>query len=359
MTDIENLIDFLEKCINNDTSNNSRELLISNKYPIDRNLIDSFGIKHNIEGSATKIKLENDKVVIYKSLNDALKHIKTINTSLQYIILNENIPQAYILKNIQYFLHIKNILLSSKIIDFDEKLDKNLFLLSTTYGKIDINYSPDSGRIDYYSLSRDLDFETLEQLMNTENFPNFFKDSISKFLSDKPKRDLYAILTNFDFLISNAKNALSLYQHNFSFEKFEKEFDENLSSNIKKLQELTASFQSKIMAIPIQFGVYIYLLSKFNDSFTLILLVVVTVIAWSIFNYLITAKTYRNVHHLETKIEGEIALIRQRSGIEEDKISNPRKVLTQDIYDMKDIICVYQFFSIAFTLFILIIFALN
>ena len=103
MTDIENLIDFLEKRLNNDTSNNSRELLISNKYPVDRNLLDSFGIKYNIEGSATKIKLENDKVVIFKSLNDALKHIKTINASLQYIILNENIPQAYILKNIQYF----------------------------------------------------------------------------------------------------------------------------------------------------------------------------------------------------------------------------------------------------------------
>ena len=35
MTDIENLIDFLEKHLKNDTSNNSREFLISNKYPID------------------------------------------------------------------------------------------------------------------------------------------------------------------------------------------------------------------------------------------------------------------------------------------------------------------------------------
>lgn len=103
MTDVENLIDFLEKCLKNDTSNISRELLISNKYPIDKNLLDSFGMNYNVEGNATKIKLENNKVVIFKSLNDALKHIKTINASLQYIILNENITQNYMLKNMAVF----------------------------------------------------------------------------------------------------------------------------------------------------------------------------------------------------------------------------------------------------------------
>ena len=359
MTDIENLIDFLEKNLKNDTSNNARELLISNEYQINEGILDSFDIKYRIEGSSTKIRLNNSKIEIFKSLNDALKNINSINKSIKYIILHENISQKNMLRNIQYFLKIKEILLSSGIIDFDHEIKKDFFLLSNTYGKINISYLPNSERRNYYSASHDLDFETLEKLMDTENFPNFFKDSIARFLSDKPKRDLYAILTNFDFLISNAKNALSLYQHNFSFEKFEKEFDENLSSNIKKLQELTASFQSKIMAIPIQFGVYIYLLSKFNDSFISILLVVVTVIAWSIFNYLITAKTYRNVHYLESKIEGEIALIRKKSGIKERKISKSRKVLTKDIYDMKDIISVYQFFSIGFTILILIIFALN
>lgn len=356
MTDIENLIDFLERCLNNDTSKISRELLISNKYPIDKNLLDSFGINYNTEGNATKIKLENNRVVIFKSLNDALKHIKTINASLQYIILNENITQNYMLKNIQYFLHIKKILLSSEIIDFDDKLDKNLFLLSTTYGKIDINYLPDSGRSNYYSLSRDLDFETLEQLMNTENFPNFFKDSIAKFLSDKPKRDLYTILTNFDFLISNAKNALSLYQHNFSFEEFERKFDKDLLDYIEKLQDLTSSFHSKVMAIPLQFGVYIYLLSKFQSEYISLIFVVLTLIVWSIFNYFVTSKTYFNVNNLETEIRNKIALIEVESGVTDKKISKPKRCLTKNIGNMKNIIIAYQAFNLILTISIVILF---
>ena len=357
MTDIENLIDFLEKHLKNDTSNNSREFLISNKYPIDTNLLDSFSINYNTEGNATKIKLENNRVVIFKSLNDALKHIKTINPSLQYIILNENIPQTYILKNIQYFLHIKKILLSSEIIDFDDKLDKNLFLLSTTYGKIDINYLPDSGRSNYYSLSRDLDFETLEQLMSTENFPNFFKDAIAKFLSDKPKRDLYTILTNFDFLISNAKNALSLYQHNFSFEEFERKFDKDLLDYIEKLQDLTSSFHSKVMAIPLQFGVYIYLLSKFQNEFISLAFVILTLIIWSIFNYFVTSKTYSNIDNLEIEIKNRITLIEVESGVTDKKISKPKQYLTKNIDNMKNIITIYLGFNLFLTLCIIILFS--
>lgn len=91
MTDIENLIVTLENYLKNDTSNNSRELLINNKYQIDKEMLEIFGIRYHIEGNSTKIKLSNTNIKIFKSLSDALKHINTINNSLKYIILHENI----------------------------------------------------------------------------------------------------------------------------------------------------------------------------------------------------------------------------------------------------------------------------
>lgn len=266
------------------------------------------------------------------------------------------IPQTNMLRNIQYFLKIKEILLFSEIVDFDDKVNNDLFLLSITYGKIDINYSPDPERKNYYSVSRDLDFKTLEQLLITENFPNFFKDTIARFLSDKPKRDLYAILTNFNFLISNTKNALSLYQHNFSFEEFERKFDKDLFDYIEKLQDLTSSFHSKVMAIPLQFGVYIYLLSKFQSEFLSLIFVVLTLIVWSIFNYFVTSKTYSNINYLEIEIKNRINLIKQESGVADKKISKPRQYLTKNIDNMKNTIIIYQGFNLVLTLSVIVLF---
>lgn len=359
MNNNQELISVLEDYLKSDTSSNARELVVKNKNNLDTVLLNKYDIGFSFEGNSFKINLNNEKIKIFKCYEDAIKHSNLENISKNNIALNIDIPQKTLFENIYYFEKIKIIIDNENIIDFKDRIKKDYFILSSTYGKVILSYSSDPEKMNFYRTKHSIDLEKLVNLLETESFPEFYKDSIAKFLSNSPDKDLYTILTNFDFLLKNAINALSLYKHNFSFEKFEKEFDENLSSNIKKLQELTASFQSKIMAIPIQFGVYIYLLSKFNDSFTLILLVVVTIIAWAIFNYLITAKTYRNVHLLETKIEGEIALIRQKSGIEEGKISNSRKILTQDIYGMKDIIYVYQFFSLAFTLLLLIIFALN
>lgn len=359
MNNVQELVNALEKYLDSDTSNNARELVVTNQKIIDKALLNQYNINFSSEGSSIKIKLDNKDIKIFKNYEDAIKHSNLKDFPEINIVLENDIPQQTFFANIYYFEKIKAILYDENIIDFKEKIKKEYFILSSSYGKIVLSYSANSEKIDFYKTTHSIDLTKLEGLLKTESFPEFYKDSIAKFLSTNPNKDLYTILSNFDFLLTNALNALSLYKQNFSFEKFEKEFDDNLSSNIKKLQELTSSFQSKIMAIPIQFGVYIYLLSKFNDSFITMLLVVTTIIAWCIFNYLITSKTYRNVNHLEGKIESEIALIRQKSGIEEDKISKPRKILAKDIYAMKHIVYVYQFFSVVFTLLILIIFAIN
>ena len=359
MDDVQELVNVLERCLESDTSTNSRELVVTNEKEIDESLLKRYNISYSFEGSSVKINLYNKDIKIFKNYEDAIKHSSLNNFAKINVALNIKIQQQTLFTNIYYFEKLKYILYDENIIDFRNKITKDYFILSSDYGKIVLNYYPNPKKIDFYKKEHFIDLIRLEELLKTESFPEFYKNSIAKFLSDNPNKDLYTILSNFDFLLTNATNALSLYKQNFSFEKFEKEFDDNLSNNIKKLQELTSSFQSKIMAIPIQFGVYIYLLSKFNDSFITILLIVTTIIAWSIFNYLITSKTYRNVHYLETKINGEIVLIRQKSGIEEDRTSKPQKILAKDIYAMKYIVYAYQFFNLAFTLLILIIFAIN
>lgn len=359
MDNVQKLISFLERCLENDTSNNARELVVTDKKGLDKSLLQEYNIDYSSEGNSIKINLENPNIRIFKKYEDAIKHGSSKEGFNLNIALQIDFLQQTLFENIYYFERIKKILDNEKIIDFEKITTKDYFILSSTYGKIVLSYSTKPEKIDFYRTEHSIDLTRLEELLKTESFPEFYKDSIAKFLSNNPDKDLYTILSNFDFLLANAINALTLYKQNFSFAKFEKEFDENLSSNIKKLQELTSSFQSKIMAIPIQFGVYIYLLSKFSDNFVSMLLVVATIIAWSIFNCLITSKTYRNIHYLESKIKGEIALIRQKSGIEENKISESRMLLTKDIYTMKQIVYAYQFFSILFTILILIVFALD
>lgn len=312
MNNVQELISFLEKCLKTDTSTNARELVVTNKEIIDESLLKKYNINYIYEGNSVKINLENSDIRIFKSYEDAIKYGSSKKNSNLNIALNINFLQQTLFDNIYYFEKIKEVIKNENIIDFENQITKDYFILSSDYGKIVLSYSPSPEKLDFYKTEHSIDSTRLEELLKTESFPEFYKNSIAKFLYDKKDKDLYTILSNFDLLLTNAVNALSLYKQNFSFEKFEKEFDDNLSSNIKKLQELTSSFQSKIMAIPIQFGVYIYLLSKFNDSFISIFLIVATIIAWSIFNYLITSKTYRNVYYLETKIEGEIALIKKK-----------------------------------------------
>ncbi|SNT69074.1 hypothetical protein [Psychrobacter sp. LV10R520-6] len=356
MTDIEKLLDVLGVCLKEDTSKNTRELSISNKYQIHQDILDSFSIEHHIEGDYFKIKLENKDIKIFKNLSDALKHTKIISDSVNYIILNTHIPQNCLLRNIQYFLRLKSILIDNQIIDFDDEINKIFFLLSSTYGKVAIGYHSDANRINYYSTTHELDFGKLEHLLDTDNFPSFFKDAIARLLSDKPKKDLYAILTNFNFLILNAENALSLYQHNFSFEEFEKKFNKDLSDYVEKLQELTSSFHSKVMAIPLQFGVYIYLLSKFQSEALSLYFVILTIVVWSTFNYFVTSKTYSNVSSLEIEIQNKINLIQLDSGVVEKKLSKHKQYLTKNIGNMKNIIVVYQAFNVALTLLLIILF---
>lgn len=363
MSNVQELVNTLEVYLEDDTTTHRRELVVTNQSELNKVLLDEYNIRYISEGNSTRIYLDNKNIRIFKSYEDAIKYSNLEDASKLNIALNIEFSQKVFFENITYFERIKTILDDENLVDFKDKIKKDYFILSNTYGKIILSYAINSGKSDFYETKHYINLEKLETLLKTDAFPEFYKDAIAKLLSNNPDKSLYSILMNFDFLLSNALNSLSLYKQNFSFEEFEKEFekefDKNLSSNIKKLQELTTGFHSKIMAIPIQFGVYIYLLSRFNDNCVSMLLVMVTIIAWAIFNYLITSKTYRNVNYLENKVKGEIALIKQNSGIIGDRLSKPQKILSADIYTMKNIINIYQVFSAVFTFLILIIFALN
>ena len=234
MNNVQELVNALERYLDSDTSNNARELVVTNQKIIDEALLNQYNINFSSEGSSIKIKLDNKDIKIFKSYEDALKHSDLEEFPEINIALESDIPQQTFFANIYYFEKIKAILYDENIVDFKEKIKKDYFILSSAYGKIVLSYSTNSEKMDFYKTEHSIDLTRLEELLKTESFPEFYKDSIAKFLSNNPDKDLYTILSNFDFLLTNALNALSLYKQNFSFEKFEKEFDDNLSSNIKK-----------------------------------------------------------------------------------------------------------------------------
>lgn len=355
-----NLNSILKKLLRKDKSSNTRELVSFFDKDIDvGEVLRQHGIEVRFENNNQEIRVFLDSsphLIIFKNLQDAINLTKEQDLKKKFILLDTSVNPKNIeniRNNIEAIFSFKKILKDFKIIDFDETIPKIHTLLSPDYGNISISYNTNTKERLFYQENNNFSFSKLKEKLSNDEYADFFKKAIAKFLHDKPKPDIYLILSNLNFLTEQADKNLSLYRRNFSFEKFKQEFDKDLTDEMKRFQDLISNFHTKVMAIPIQVGVYIVLVEK-ATNIKLSIFVSILIFVWSFFNHQITAKTFSNIIQIENGINYKIQKLLEETGLSKNDTKDKQNQINTEITNTKNLICWYQGFYILITVLMII-----
>lgn len=121
----------------------------------------------------------------------------------------------------------------------------------------------------------------------SKEYVAFFRDNIIKNVEEKKELDdrFFYLLSKLGLIIEKTDREYKLFLHKFSFEEFHSKLEEEKDKYFKSLQDSLSDFLSKINSLPIQFGVYIYLLFRFEKEIYPLLIVSTIIIIWSLFSY--------------------------------------------------------------------------
>lgn len=347
-----NLSSVLKRLLEHDKSSNTKELVSSFDEDIGiYEFLKQQGIKCQLENNNQEIRVFLDSsphLIIFKNLQDAINLTTEQDLEKKFILLDASVNPAHIKNirdNIEAIFSFKKILKYFKIIDFDETIPKLYTLLSPDYGNISISYNTNTKERLFYQKNNNFSFSKLKEKLSNDEYADFFKKAIAKFLHDKPKPDIYLILSNLNFLTEQADKNLSLYRGNFSFEKFKQEFDKDLTDEMKRFQDLISNFHTKVATIPIQIGLYVLLVEKTTNT-TLLIFSSILVILWTFFNHQITAKTFSNIAQIEKGIDCKMQKLLEETGLSRNDTKDKQNQINTEITNTKNLICWYQVFHI-------------
>ena len=115
-----------------------------------------------------------------------------------------------------------------------------------------------------------------------------------------------------------------MYRHQFSFDKFKKRLDKDVEKHFKEYQSYLSDFLSKTASMPIQFGVYIFLIIRFSENLWPMIGTSVLMIVWSCFTVFWARQILENIKHLKSMFEGDFSRLLQESGIPQKDIKKDR-----------------------------------
>lgn len=123
----------------------------------------------------------------------------------------------------------------------------------------------------------------------------------------------------------------------------------------KDYQSTISDFLSKVASMPLQFGAYIFLVSRFTDEFLPLLATFILIISWSIFTVLSINQMLDNTIYLKEKFNSNFDDLLQKSKIPPDNIKAQRNEVDEKFRKTIKIIKSYKIIEIIFTVCILII----
>jgi len=136
--------------------------------------------------------------------------------------------------------------------------------------------------------------------------------------------------------------------NNFSFAEFKKQLNEDKEKYLKDYQSNLSDFLSKISSMPIQFGVYIYLMVRFSEELLPITATAILVLAWSFFKIMTVNRILENVVYLKSKFQRDLGALVEKSGI--DKVESDRVQVVEKFSKSISLIKGYRLFVAIFSI---------
>lgn len=356
---IKKIVDLLASCTDVATDELT---FLSNDLNSQTTLLTELGIQYDKLAEGISINLANQATSIYKTKEDCIKHFQG-NIEKPIIILADKIIYEneiinFFFENLIYSQKIQKLLESKdkEVITFNDKVNKTYFLLSEKNGKIEIGYK--NKPLEFYENNHNLKklYNSMEGNLSKE-YVAFFRDNIIKIVEEKKGLDdrFFYLLSKLEIIIEKTDREYKLFLHKFSFEEFHSKLEEEKNKYFKSLQDSLSDFLSKINSLPIQFGVYIYLLFRFEKEIYPLLIVSTIIIIWSLFSYFSISTMKKSIKNLSQRFDNVFKKISEKSGIDLESLEKEKKGVNDRLSNIKTLTTLYQAVTIVFTIGFLIL----
>lgn len=335
---------------------------LSNDLNSQTTLLTELDIQYDKLAEGISINLANQAISIYKTKEDCIKHfqgnIKKPIVILADKIIYENETINFFFENLIYSQKIQKLLEAKdkEVITFNDKVNKKYFLLSEKNGKIEIGYK--NKPLEFYENNHNLKklYNSMEGNLSKE-YVAFFRDNIIKNVEEKKELDdrFFYLLSKLGLIIEKTDREYKLFLHKFSFEEFHSKLEEEKDKYFKSLQDSLSDFLSKINSLPIQFGVYIYLLFRFEKEIYPLLIVSTIIIIWSLFSYFSISTMKKSIKNLSQRFDNVFKKISEKSGIDLESLEKEKKGVNDRLSNIKTLTTLYQAVTIVFTIGFLIL----
>ncbi len=352
--DINKLATLLNKC--KDTSSDegtftSKDLANHLKFLKQINII------NDMTQEGISINLFQQPICIYKTKVDCIKYFQS-NVTNQIIVIESNIYYSdkstdsdVFFENLIYSQKIQKLLEDKEVMSFNDKINKKYYFLSEKNGKIEIGYKNKASNFyeDNYNLKKM--YYILKDNLSKE-YISFFRDNVIKSVEDEKENDdrFFYMLRNLELIVEKTDREYKLFLNKFSFEEFNSKLEEERDKYFKNLQDSLSDFLSKVNSLPIQFGVYIYLLFRFEKNIYPLLIVSAIIVIWSLFSYFSIYTMKKSIKNLSKRFDNVFKKIADKSGIDLEVLEKEKEDVINRLGNIKLLTTLYQIVVVIFTL---------
>ncbi len=264
------------------------------------------------------VDLSEQPVKVFKSKKDAFNYLGPGDFTNDIVILDmqnghgtafladEGFESAdCFFENTAFFHKLKSSFVNWGVASFYDELNKKLIFLSSKNGRLDIlceNIWVD----DFFdknwglsAISNQLDRCGEEG----HGFFDFFRENCMEVakISPSSERVFFDILMHLERVLELTIRDHALYKNSFSFADFKEQLDEQKRKYLSDYQASLSGMLSKIASMPVQFGVYLYLIVRFESERFPLFAITLLIFAWSFFTVVTVNRLLENLSYLKKK----------------------------------------------------------
>lgn len=345
---LKKLLKELSTC--NDSTISNPEKITSDK--LDEELLTELNINFEEVAEGYTVDLFDPKqpVKIFKKKVDAIRHLEKGDKGNGILILEGDIVherdsgmRITFLENLFFSLEIQELMREKKIAQYDDAIEEKFIFLSPKMGKLEVGYKRTCQTTLY---DKEYHLQDVYQKLLTKNdqeeFWNFFRDNFIKVAAEINDTETRFVQTipKLQNIFDNACREFELFQNEFSFEKFRSSLEDQKEKYIKNLESNNFDLLSKVGSLPIQFGIYLFLIVRFEDKPIASLVTIVFIFIWSTFTYCSLNLLLESIDYNKERIKDQFKRIKDElksdeklSESVEQEHSNIKKVVSKtEIY---------------------------
>lgn len=219
-------------------------------------------------------------------------------------------------------------LFKSCLVDFNDVTKQKFTFLSHKTGKIDISYEYQSRIEAIKFFESNSGFIKIvknikDKIENDRSFINFFKDAFI----ENATNCFFKSLEKIERICAIADRNFQLYKSKFDFNEFEKGLHEAKENYFNTYFKFQSEMLSKIGSLPIQFGIYIFLLTRFSEELLGTIATAVLLTGWGVFSISTIQNLKKDLKDIELDFLNSLKRIKAGSGLSDEDLADHKKLI--------------------------------